>query len=571
MPRRTNVAIGIAFAALAAALIAFIPREDPAPPPSLFPSSSSSSSSSPSSSPALPAPGEISVLSLLDDMADLDHLTHLPAAPFVARQASSYDRRSHRPEDGDAWFANDDFATHASPNLVRVETSPAGERRYVLLDAQGPGAVVRLWTATPAGTLRMFIDDDPRPALEAPMGPLLGGQLDPFRPPFAQVTAMGHSLYFPFPFRKRCLVTIDTLDSIDPFSGRVVDKVYYQIGWRQYVGARDDQVRAFSGAEVARARPAMARVAAALAANRPLEADPAPARTTIPLTAAQVDPSRPSVTTIEAPAGGGLIRRLRLTTPERDPERLRAIVVAISFDGEEAVRAPLTDLFGSSPGLNAYESLPLTIADDGTLTSRFPMPFRSRAVVTVARPATSGAPSPPAVAISGEIVIEPRAFAPETTLLFHARDRPPTALPTRPLGDWHIATLTGRGHQVGTLLGVRNPPGTFWWGEGDEKVFVDGEAFPSLFGTGTEDYFGYAWSSTERFAHPYHAQTLAPGPGDGFGGWFSMNRFLILDPVPFSTSLRFDLEMWHWSETTVEVSALLYWYAQPGGGDDLPR
>jgi len=570
MPRRTNVAIGIAFAALAAALIAFIPREAPLP-PSPFPSSSSSSPSPSPSPPALPTPGEISVLTLLPEMADLDHLTRLSSPAFVARQASSYDRRSRRPEDGDSWFANDDFATNSAPNLVRVETGAAGERRYVLLDAQGPGAVVRLWTATPAGTLRLFIDDDPRPALEAPMGALLAGRVEPFLPPFAQVTAMGHSLYFPFPFRKRCLVTIDTLDSVDPFSGRVVDKVYYQIGWRQYVGALDEQLRPFSGDEVARARPALARVAAALAANRPLEADPAPARTTIPIAPAKVDPSRPSITTVDAPAGGGLIRRLRLTTPERDPERLRATVVAISFDGEETVRAPLTDLFGSSPGLNPYDSLPFTVARDGTLTSRFPMPFRSRAVVTVAWPMAAGTPTPPPVEISGEIVVEPRAFAPDTTLLFHARARPSTALPTRPLSDWHIATLTGRGHQVGTLLGVRNPPGTFWWGEGDEKVFVDAEPFPSLFGTGTEDYFGYAWSSTERFAHPYHAQTLAPGPGDGFGGWFSMNRFLILDPVPFSTSLRFDLELWHWSETAVAASALLYWYAQPGGGDDLPR
>ena len=103
-------------------------------------------------------------------MADLDHLARLPSVPFVAKQASSYDRRSRRPQDGDSWFANDDFATDAAPNLVRVETTAAGARRAVLLDAQGPGAVVRLWTATPAGTLRMFIDDDPRPALEAPMG-----------------------------------------------------------------------------------------------------------------------------------------------------------------------------------------------------------------------------------------------------------------------------------------------------------------------------------------------------------------------------------------------------------------
>src|ERR1041385_7350661 len=104
MPRRTNVAIGIAFAALAAAIIAFIPREDSAP-RSLFPSSSSSSSSSPSpsSSPPLPAPDEISVLTLAAEMADLDHLARLPAAPFVAKQASSYDRRSKRAEDGESW------------------------------------------------------------------------------------------------------------------------------------------------------------------------------------------------------------------------------------------------------------------------------------------------------------------------------------------------------------------------------------------------------------------------------------------------------------------------------------
>jgi hypothetical protein len=116
---------------------------------------------------------------------------------------------------------------------------------------------------------------------------------------------------------------------------------------------------------------------------------------------------------------------------------------------------------------------------------------------------------------------------------------------------------------------VLNPPDTNWWGEGDEKIFVDREAFPSLFGTGTEDYFGYAWSSTERFSHPYHAQTLAPS--SGFAGWFSMNRFLVLDPVPFSSQLRFDLELWHWSDTTVEMSALLFWYARPGSHDDLPR
>ena len=68
-------------------------------------------------------------------------------------------------------------------------------------------------------------------------------------------------------------------------------------------------------------------------------------------------------------------------------------------------------------------------------------------------------------------------------------------LPTRPFRDWHVAGIQGQGHLVGTVLDVENPPAAAWWGEGDEKIYVDGEAFPSLFGTGTEDYFGYAWST----------------------------------------------------------------------------
>src|SRR5689334_9222330 len=122
MPRRTNVAIGVVFVAIAGGIVAFIPRDEPASPSPFpgYPALPPSSSPSPR-----PVPGEISVLSLVAEMADLDHLARLPAVPFVARQASSYDRRSRRREDGEPWFANDDFATNAAPNLVRVETSPA--------------------------------------------------------------------------------------------------------------------------------------------------------------------------------------------------------------------------------------------------------------------------------------------------------------------------------------------------------------------------------------------------------------------------------------------------------------
>ncbi|HEY4185849.1 MAG TPA: glycoside hydrolase family 172 protein [Polyangia bacterium] len=563
MATKVNIALVVGFGGLAAALVALIPREK-APVVSAGWEQALAVRPEPT-----PAPGEISVLSLVDDMIDLEELARFPEDSYVARQESSYDRRSRRPEDGDAWFANDDFVTNVADNLVRVETTADGAKRYVLLDAKGPGAVVRLWTASPAGTLRIFIDDEPRPALEASMEALLSGAVAPFTPPFGQVTSMGRSLYFPFPFRARCLITVDSIQSLDPFSGRSVDRLFYQVGYRQYGEAARARVRPFSEAELRRAAPALARVGAVLQTSTRAEPSDPLARV-VPFATVTLAAGQQASTSLAAPdEAGGAITRLRLRTPERDPVRLRATILSIAFDGEETVRAPLVDFFGTGPGWNATVSLPFSVDADGTLTCRFVMPFRKTAVVSVARLPSPADASPGApLELSGDITVEPRAFAGTGAAFFHARFRPPASLPTRPKRDWHGATLRGRGRQVGTVLSVENPAGTSWWGEGDEKLYVDGETFPSFFGTGTEDYFGFAWSSTAPFAHAYHAQTLAPR--DGFGGWFSMNRFLIADPLPFTTQLRFDMELWHWSDTTVTLSAMLYWYAAPGGGDDFP-
>ena len=103
---------------------------------------------------------------------------------------------------------------------MRVETRPDGGKRYVLLDTDGPGAIVRIWTATTAGTLRIHIDGDAKPALEAPVADLLRGAVSPFVAPLAHVAARGNNLYFPFPFARHCLVTVDDIVSADPFTGQ---------------------------------------------------------------------------------------------------------------------------------------------------------------------------------------------------------------------------------------------------------------------------------------------------------------------------------------------------------------
>ena len=239
------------------------------------------------------------MLSLLGEMIDLERLARLPAPRFTAGLAASTDRRSRRPEDGESWFANDDFVTETQPNLVRVETRPDGGKRYVLLDTDGPGAIVRIWTATTAGTLRIHIDGDATPALEAPVADLLRGAVAPFVAPLAHVAARGNNLYFPFPFARHCLVTVDDIVSADPFTGRPMAKLYYRIGYRRYRAAEAARVRPTSAAELARAAPTIGRVAKILRDGPP--APPGRDGGPVAIEATTVQPGHASVTTVAAP------------------------------------------------------------------------------------------------------------------------------------------------------------------------------------------------------------------------------------------------------------------------------
>ena len=131
--------------------------------------------------------------------------------------------------------------------------------------------------------------------------------------------------------------------------------------------------------------------------------------------------------------------------------------------------------------------------------------------------------------------------------------------------DWNYLTAQGQGVFAGVSFAIDNPVKD-WWGEGDEKIYVDGETFPSHFGTGTEDYYGYAWCWPELFTHAYHAQPRCDGPGNY--GRTSVNRFHILDRIPFTKDFKFDMELWHWhAKCKVNMAVTAYWYARPGATD----
>lgn len=152
------------------------------------------------------------------------------------------------------------------------------------------------------------------------------------------------------------------------------------------------------------------------------------------------------------------------------------------------------------------------------------------------------------------------------SMLFHANWRYEYPIPTRPPKDWNYITVAGRGVYAGDALSVFSPEPE-WWGEGDEKIYVDGESFPSVFGTGTEDYYGYSWGGTKLFQTPFVNQVRADGPKNQ--GHTVVTRTRNLDGIPFSKSLKFDMEIWHWKDCRVAYAVTTYWYAMPGAAVNI--
>ena len=200
---------------------------------------------------------------------------------------------------------------------------------------------------------------------------------------------------------------------------------------------------------------------------------------------------------VQAPEGGGVIRRLRITPSDRSEQALRGTLLRIAFDDHETIVTPLGDFFGSGPGLNPLVSIATSVGRDGTLTSRWPMAFERGATITLE--GRTGA--------QVETAIAPRTWDAQS-LYFHARWRPPTTVRGLPANDYGVVRLEGEGIYVGNVFNVANSSKA-WWGEGDEKIWIDDDAFPSWFGTGTEDYYGYAWCSTAPFNRPFHGQNPA--------------------------------------------------------------
>jgi hypothetical protein len=187
--------------------------------------------------------------------------------------------------------------------------------------------------------------------------------------------------------------------------------------------------------------------------------------------------------------GPGQVNHIWLTIAANEYGWPRLLRLRVYYDGSLApsVDAPVGDFFAVGHGLErAVDSLLVRDSSEGRSRNCYwPMPFRRSCKITVTNEGRRRVSN-----LYYHVDWQKMNRLPESIGYFHALYR--QALPATAGKRLDLLSINGRGHYVGTVLSViQNQPG--WFGEGDEFLYVDGESYPSIQGTGSEDYFNDAW------------------------------------------------------------------------------
>ena len=273
--------------------------------------------------------------------------------------------------------------------------------------------------------------------------------------------------------------------------------------------------------------------------------------------------------------GPGAIQHIWLTVT---PAAWRQLVLRCYWDDEEApsVETPLGDFFCNGWGVRCnIASLPVAVNPAGGFNSYWEMPFRKRARITIEnlRPdEVRGFYYQITYALTD--VEDDRAY-------LHAQWRRNNPLPYKEVHTL-LDGVRGQGQYVGTYLawGVNN---NRWWGEGEIKFYLDGDDdWPTICGTGAEDYFGGAWNFEQpqgeygTFSTPYLGlpQVIRPDGLYASQQRFGMYRWHVPDPIRFATDLRVTIQALGW-RTPVggerrylplqdDIASTAFWYqAEP--------
>lgn len=499
---------------------------------------------------------------LLEQMLDRSLIAEYPEPKFVCKQASSYNRRSVQPGDPD-WFAGCDFDQFYGRDEVD------GRTEWIMLDVDGPGVVTRWWQTQyrGAGTIRIYLDRAREPIFLGTGEQLVAGHTIA-GPPLAANRGGGRNLYLPLPFRQHCKITFESSNPNADFTkkkpGFTNESLFYIINYLQY--PEGVEVKSLNRADLEANRELIAKVGRDLL--RPdlntlaVQRKVAGGKQTL----------TPGQTLTRQVTGPGAISVLRAKVNATNiAQAMRSTVITASFDGKPTIWAPVGEFFGSGLGVNPYKAWWSEVNDDGWMTCWWPMPFKESAEMRIVNHGAHAV----------EVELDDLGVSTwrwtDRTMYFHTAWRGENRIEFvgadfENMEEWNYITIAGKGVYVGDSLSLYNRPRIEfgdehwigpWWGEGDEKIWIDSESFPSHFGTGSEDYFGYAFNHTHPFDAPFHAQPIAQGNW-GIGHTTNV-RGRFHDRIPFNSKLEFNMELFHWQPNRkVDYATTTHWYATGG-------
>jgi len=245
------------------------------------------------------------------------------------------------------------------------------------------------------------------------------------------------------------------------------------------------------------------------------------------------------------------------------------MLLRIFYDEREepGVEVPFGDFFANCFGKRSEViSLPVIVEDADSYNSFWPMPFQESIRIEIVNQSQEKNINLLYYNIDW---IKKDKLPPETPY-FYALYR--QEYPCTTGEDYLILETEGKGHYVGTVMAVRTRSPS-WFGEGDEKIYIDGEAEPSIWGTGTEDYFLSAWGLQSNVNTPYFGTVYFDQWGI-VGGHTSAFRWHLADPIVFGKKIRVTIEHYgwispdenkerrahSWNEREDDFASVAYWY-----------
>jgi hypothetical protein len=310
--------------------------------------------------------------------------------------------------------------------------------------------------------------------------------------------------------------------------------------------------------------------------------------------AVAVDPGKTAI--LLDIAGAGVVTHLWFTINSPDPMHLKNLVLRAWWDGESSpsIESPIGDFFGLGLGeYYTWQSALVAVAPMKALNAYFKMPFSSAARLTVTNEGTIRTDN-----LYFAVDYVTIAQLPDNLGRFHAQYR--QAAPCKGWtenwtneyapdingkknlngeGNYIFLDATGRGHFLGVTHAVLQNQDQ-WFGEGDDMIFIDGDATPTINGTGTEDYYNGAWDfGGNAFANLHQGAPYIVDP-ERIGGRYCLFRWHTESPITFEKSIRVTIEHGHANHRADNFYSTAFWYqtephaafpALPKPSDRVPR